>query len=363
MTFTPGNDTQTITVAVNGDTIDEENETFFVNLSNAIGAVATESPGVGTITNDDGPPSVSVANSSGSEGGNLLFTVSLSQVSGKMVTVAYTTADALSGNPATVGVDYTPVSGTLTFAPNTSTQTISVPLLADLVVDDNEMFRIVLSNPTNATLSTATATGTIIDVPPARITGFVYVDSNNSGLKEGSEVGIEGATVQAIRNGAIVQTVYTAADGSYSLTGLQPGTYTVRELQPGFYLDGRDTHLGIDSSVNDQHTNIVLAPSATRQRLQLWRGHAAHRVRVRVLESAGVLLLGTGESAQWRGVSGTGHRPDARRRLDFGRRWMARAAFGEGPVRRQPGQRHDVSVQQRHATRGGVVGHAYRRAR
>ncbi len=261
LTFTPGNDTQTITIAVLGDTSDENDETFFVNLSNATGAVATESPGVGTIINDDAPPSMSVADASGDEGDDLFFTVSLSQVSGKTVTVAYTTADAVSGNLATANVDYTPVSGTLTFAPNVSTQIISVPLLSDLVVDDNEVFQVVLSDPTNASLNTATATGTIIDVPPAMITGYVYVDANNNGLKDGSEVGIEGATVQAIRDGAIVQTTYTAADGSYSLVGLQPGTYSIRELQPGFFLDGRDTHLGIDSALNDEFTGIVLGPS------------------------------------------------------------------------------------------------------
>jgi hypothetical protein len=262
LTFVPGDTSKTVTVTVNGDTTDETDETFFVALSDAVGAVATESPGVGTITNDDGPPGLSVADRSGDEGADLVFTVSLSQASGKPVTVAYTTANALSGTPATAGVDYTPVAGTLTFDPGVAQQTITVPLLADLVVDDNETFRVVLSDPTNATLAAATAIGTIIDVPPAAISGFVYVDSNNSGLKEGSEVGIQGATIQALHNGVIVSTTFTAADGSYSIVGLQPGTYTIRELQPGFYLDGRDTRFGVDSPTNDLFAGVVLTPSA-----------------------------------------------------------------------------------------------------
>lgn len=49
--FDPGDRTKTITVAVNGDTTDEANETFFVNLSNDTSGIITQ--GEGTINNDD----------------------------------------------------------------------------------------------------------------------------------------------------------------------------------------------------------------------------------------------------------------------------------------------------------------------
>src|SRR5262249_18355536 len=45
--------TRTITIAVQGDTHIENDETFFVNLSNATGATIAHSQGVGTIQNDD----------------------------------------------------------------------------------------------------------------------------------------------------------------------------------------------------------------------------------------------------------------------------------------------------------------------
>jgi uncharacterized protein len=44
------------TVPVNGDTTDEPNETFFVNVSNVVGATPTDGQGQGTILNDDAPP-------------------------------------------------------------------------------------------------------------------------------------------------------------------------------------------------------------------------------------------------------------------------------------------------------------------
>src|SRR6185295_3092111 len=53
LTFPPGTTTQTLSVAVKGDTTFEVNETFVVNLSNATNAVIAGAAGVGTITNDD----------------------------------------------------------------------------------------------------------------------------------------------------------------------------------------------------------------------------------------------------------------------------------------------------------------------
>jgi len=52
-TITSGNSSTTVTVQVNGDTTPEPNETFFVNITNIVGATASDSQGLGTITNDD----------------------------------------------------------------------------------------------------------------------------------------------------------------------------------------------------------------------------------------------------------------------------------------------------------------------
>lgn len=54
VTFFPGETVKAITVAVNGDTQVEANETFTVNLSNAVNATITNGTAVGTILNDDG---------------------------------------------------------------------------------------------------------------------------------------------------------------------------------------------------------------------------------------------------------------------------------------------------------------------
>lgn len=52
-TIPAGSSTYAFTVAVNGDTAPEANETFFVNVTNITGATAADAQGLGTINNDD----------------------------------------------------------------------------------------------------------------------------------------------------------------------------------------------------------------------------------------------------------------------------------------------------------------------
>src|SRR5262249_51455602 len=58
LTFNPGETQKTITVKVNGDTVVEPDETFFVNLSGATNATIATAQGTGTIRNDDAAGSV-----------------------------------------------------------------------------------------------------------------------------------------------------------------------------------------------------------------------------------------------------------------------------------------------------------------
>ena len=88
---------------------------------------------------------------------NAVFTVSLSAPSGQPVTVAYATADGT----ALAGSDYTATSGTLTFAPGVTTQTVNVPVRGDLLAEADETFDRALTSPAGATIADASASGTI----------------------------------------------------------------------------------------------------------------------------------------------------------------------------------------------------------
>ena len=60
MNFPAETTTKTVTVQVKGDELDEANETFVVNLSNATNATIADDQGEGTINDDDDPPTISI---------------------------------------------------------------------------------------------------------------------------------------------------------------------------------------------------------------------------------------------------------------------------------------------------------------
>jgi len=163
LTFAPGEAAHTISVPIIGDTLNEADETFKVTLSGATHAVLASSIGIGTIVNDDPQPSLAINDVTLNEGTggttNFVFTVTLSAVSGQPVTVDYATA----GQTATAPGDFTATSGTLTFPLGSTTQTITVPVAADGLVEADETFRVTLSAAVNATIAKNLGIGTIVN--------------------------------------------------------------------------------------------------------------------------------------------------------------------------------------------------------
>jgi large repetitive protein len=166
-TIAAGASTYAFDVLVNGDVLNEANETFFVNVTNVAGATVVDGQGVGTITNDDVLPSLSTSNISVTEGNsgttNAVVTVTLSAASGQTVTVNYAAANGSATSPA----DYTATSGTLTFAPGEISKTITVPVIGETVPEADETFSVGLFGATNATINVPTSFVTITndDVP------------------------------------------------------------------------------------------------------------------------------------------------------------------------------------------------------
>jgi uncharacterized repeat protein (TIGR01451 family) len=76
------------------------------------------------------------------------------------------------------------------------------------------------------------------ELKPASIQGFVYLDSNQDGVRQTTETPLLGVTVElkgtTIDGEAVtlVTTQSAGADGSYTFANLRPGTYEVREIQP-----------------------------------------------------------------------------------------------------------------------------------
>ncbi|MCY4507181.1 MAG: autotransporter domain-containing protein, partial [Acidobacteria bacterium] len=159
LTFAPGEDAKTIPVPTREDEIDELTETFTVNLRNPDGATIQDGTATGTIDDDDEPPVIVITDAEAEEGEPAEFTITLSAITSRIVTVYYATA----GATAEEGADYAAASGTLTFAPGEDARTIPVPTLEDEIDELNETFTLDLANPHAATLRDGAATGTIID--------------------------------------------------------------------------------------------------------------------------------------------------------------------------------------------------------
>ncbi len=109
-----------------------------------------------------GAPAISINDISIAEGNSgttqALFTLSLSNGGALAnVTVNYATANG----SAIAGQDYTAASGTLTFAPAVTTQTVAVNILGDTTIEPDETFYINLSTPANASISDTQGLATI----------------------------------------------------------------------------------------------------------------------------------------------------------------------------------------------------------
>ena len=247
LTFTPGQTSKTFDVTVNGDTKNEADETFFVNLSGATNATIADDQGVGTITNDDPVPSISVDDHILGEGdvgtSTMTFNVSLSNPSGQTVTVDYTTND---GTATVADSDYVAATGTLTFAPGDTTKTVDVTINGDTKKEADQDFTLDLSNPTNATISDDEGVGTITNddpVPDASIADASVAEGDAGTNTLSFDVTLSHASDDTVTvDWATTDGTATTADGDYVAGS---GTVT---FDPG------DTTKTVDVTVNGDTT-------------------------------------------------------------------------------------------------------------
>lgn len=88
-----------------------------------------------------------------------LVTLSLCLPSTTIVQVAYATADA----SAVQGTDYVNTTGTVTFQPGITSQTITVPIMGDFLARGNKTFRVKLSGASGAPIGVSSASTLIRD--------------------------------------------------------------------------------------------------------------------------------------------------------------------------------------------------------
>ena len=166
LTFAAGETSKQVTFYVLGDTLVESDETFSIELSNAVGATIADGTGTVTVTDNDTVvvPGISISDASITEGNRtnktkVTVTVTLSQASTSPVTVQLATQDG----SAVSGSDYVAFSGPLTFAAGEISKQATLTVNGDRTAEADETFKVILSSPVGATIVNESATVTIIN--------------------------------------------------------------------------------------------------------------------------------------------------------------------------------------------------------
>jgi Calx-beta domain-containing protein len=162
VTFAPGEVEKPVVVLINGDTVDEPQETLFLNISNVQNANVSSSAGTGFIVDDDGP-TISVNDVSLTEGNSgtkpATFRLTLSGPSVEAIAIRVIT----SAGTAIAASDYNPINLVVTFQPGTVTRTFDVGVIGDTDLEPNETFSVNLSDAFATTISDGVGVGTILD--------------------------------------------------------------------------------------------------------------------------------------------------------------------------------------------------------
>ncbi|HEX8265318.1 MAG TPA: FG-GAP-like repeat-containing protein [Pyrinomonadaceae bacterium] len=194
VTFQPGTVSQIIEIPVRGDLLDEADEIFNVQLTGAVNASIKDSQGKGTIIDNDAAPDAVISDVSVNEGSGgasqIIFTVALSNPSGRLTKVGFATQNGT----AVSSTDFIAISGTLAIEPGATTKQIAVQINPDTLVETNEDLRLKLANPAFLNIVDAEATGTIVNDD---FGGIIEFEAAGFSVNETAEV----ATVTIRRTG------------------------------------------------------------------------------------------------------------------------------------------------------------------
>ena len=224
VSFAANESTKTITVYVSADATVESDEGFTVTLSTPTGAtLGTPASATGTIRNDDlPPPSIAIAAASadkaeGTGAGTTPFTFTATRSGDLSGASSVSWAVTGSGGSQASAADFAGsqlLSGTVLFAANESTKTITVNVSADATVESDEGFTVNLFSPMGASLgSPASASGTIRndDLPPPSFS----IAAASAEKAEGTGGGTTPFTFTVTRGGDLA----AASSVSWAVTG------------------------------------------------------------------------------------------------------------------------------------------------
>ena len=270
LTFAPGEVSKTISVTHSGDSADDSDENYTLELHSPVngdlegGAVVLSATGI--ITDDGNGANdlalfVSDPKVLETDGASQIarFEVRLSQASASDIALAYTTRDGT----ALAGSDYTETSGTVTFAAGQTAAFVDVPILGNTLSEMTEAFSLVVTPTAAIGSGTQDSTGiaTIYDDDSATSDPVINISGGSaregSGSNRGSvefQVSLSESSLQNVTVGYMTRNDGSAAD-TFDFFG-DSGTITFAPGETNKII--RVTHVGDSREEQDQNYSLVL---------------------------------------------------------------------------------------------------------
>ncbi|MBD8524602.1 Calx-beta domain-containing protein [Pseudomarimonas arenosa] len=241
LTFYPGLRYAWIYLIANADSLVEADETYQVQLSNPNGVTIVDATAQITLQNDDVGGSLRLASGSyvvDEDAGTASVVVQRIGGAASGVTVQYSTANGSATAPA----DYTSSSGSLSFAANETSKTVTIPIVDDAIDEPNQTFVLSLSSPGGgASLGTPSSTTLTIqdnDPSPNISIGDAQVTEGTGGSKSiaftvalshasSSAISVDWATVNGT---AVAPADYAAGSGTLTFSAGQTSRTITRSV-------------------------------------------------------------------------------------------------------------------------------------
>ena len=242
--FSPGQTTAGVTISVRGDLGIEDDENFFVMLSNPSGDSAiTTAIAEGIIINDDLEPaqnliSIQALDSVQTEGdsGTTYLTFEISRtgdLSTNHVLVFYQTTGA-GADVDDFSTSYMP-GQSFNFSPGEDSRIIYIPVAGDNLSEGDESFTVTIStNSADTAIDVGSASGTILDddTPPLAATSFA-INALDASKGEGSS-GTTDFTFTVTRSGDISE----AGSVDYAVYGISIADAEANDFADGILPSG-----------------------------------------------------------------------------------------------------------------------------
>ncbi len=256
VTIPAGQISAVLPVCILGDTVYEDDETFFINYTVTNGTPTVgDTTGVGTVINDDAAPTITINSVTVTEGNLATLTITRTGATEVDVTGTFATADVT----ATAGVDYSTTSGSFTIVNSlalTATTTVTVTTLQDLIDEPAETLNVVLSNLTGSSTVSAIGVVTIDDddaAPTIAISDVTAVEGQNLifTLTLSNPSASTVTVTYNLNDGTAVATDYVDATGTVTfLPGEVSKTLTVETVQDNIFEAAETLTVDLSAPVN-----------------------------------------------------------------------------------------------------------------